>query len=227
MRNADAGSLHDDSGLPTATVCGFGRLCSVEPTKFTRSLLLVIRRTPLIYREGRKFTCRDRRTTEFRTWATLYHIGLTVPQTPKTHCSPEAILQRGKKSSLQDNERKLGTLTGLTLLTGTPCKWHPHWFHNQVDELLKTLVNTLLTEIPGNGRSHNLISRTIQLMTSLYNEDDTSSVFQLQLTNSDLKLRIDVAVEILHVHLQPIKYWEDTILLYKAHAALTLVSLLA
>ena len=35
-----------------------------------------------------------------------------------------------------------------------------------------------------------------------------------------------VAVKILDVYLQPIKDWEDTILLNKVHAPLTVVSLL-
>ena len=35
---------------------------------------------------------------------------------------------------------------------------------------------------------------------------------------------MDVAVEILDINLQPFRDWEDTILLYKAHAPLTLVS---
>ena len=53
----------------------------------------------------------------------------------KSHCTTrqrlyrlQAILQ-GSKSSLQDNEIQLGTLTGLTLLASTPYNWQSYSLH--------------------------------------------------------------------------------------------------
>ena len=94
----------------------------------------------------------------------------------------------GNKSSLQESDRQLGTLTGLTLLASTPCNWHSHWFHNRVDYLLTTPFNTLLTGTSFDGTIHNSILTTTRFSISLYNKDGTSSVILLQITNSHLKL---------------------------------------
>ena len=94
----------------------------------------------------------------------------------------------GNKSSLYDSESRWVLLTGLPLLASTPCNWHPHWFYNRANPSLTTLVTTSLTGTPDDGTSHNPTSERTQLFTPPFNEDDTSSVFLLQFTNSDMKL---------------------------------------
>ena len=77
-RNANAGSHHDASGLPAATVCGFGHLCLREPTAFTRHFFLVNVRTALIHWERQKLTNSTHGTTDSVTRTLATRVGATA-----------------------------------------------------------------------------------------------------------------------------------------------------
>ena len=121
--------------------------------------------------------------------------------------------------------------TGLTLLASTLCNWHFHYFYNQTNILLTTLVTTSLTGIPDDGTSHNPLQRG-------HNSSSSSPHFSTRMTHSayfcytsqvrilNSQPRMDVAVEILNLHIQAIRDWKDNILFYIERTELTIVSLL-
>ena len=108
----------------------------------------------------------------------------------------------------------------LKLLASAPYNRLPYRFHawKNVDLSLTTLFTTSF--------DRDLRQRQ-KSPTSWHKENGTSDVFQLQLTNSDQnsQFRMDVAIELMDVHLQLIRDWEDTFVFYTALAQLTIVSL--
>ena len=96
----------------------------------------------------------SQKTRNFRDFSGILRVGpltsnLNSGRRPQSYDIEEADCW-GSASSLCESacsslrESQKGTLTGLKLLTSTPCSWHFQRFHNR-DDFLTKLVNTLLT----------------------------------------------------------------------------------
>ena len=118
---------------------------------------------------------------------------------------------------------------GLTLLASTPCNWHPYWFHKA--KLFTDNTSHHFTERDSRRRHKSLPTwERTQLITHFNLLSTRMTHFTYFCYTSQIRIwnyppRMDVAVKILNVHLQPIRDWEDTILFYIERTELTVFSL--